>query len=425
MANQMLSSAAASALISTLNDSAATTSFNDYIYTEASNIAPPQSVQWVGLDMSSGSASSGNSIHFDITKDGFLTKAILAIDFSTTGASGDHVASAYFNTLDEITLSTNGRRICSLNRQGILSKMAYKPQECRQGYAEALQVTAAGSTTALAPHTMLLNLDMFFAEAGGKFALQTTFLQPIRCTVRFRDFSHNVTANAIEIPSATPPKLYCCYRQFSESITNEIVNKNYDSGLLSQLIASMDYENPERKQLAASGTTTSFSVNVKSTACVERCYILVCVEPEDKTSAISTATPTIVSRGFPLKLVNDVVFKSGGQEHVRVPADLLMYYGVPSSVGTKQFGSMRHSTGNANGTNYVYCIDFTMGNVDTNELSNLVSLRELSTPQIEVTCAASTAGNEGCVASCYVLWDTRSIASTSASSGRYQISLSN
>jgi hypothetical protein len=104
--------------------------------------------------------------------------------------------------------------------------MAYKPQECRQAYAEVLQVQGAGATANLTDHTVLLNLDMFFAEAGGKFALQTmtTFLQPIRCRVRFRTFSHNVT-NAIEIPAATPPKLYCCFRQFSESITNEIVNK--------------------------------------------------------------------------------------------------------------------------------------------------------------------------------------------------------
>jgi hypothetical protein len=70
-------------------------------------------------------------------------------------------------------------------------------------------------------------------QAGGKLpcSLQAAFRQPIRCTAWFRTFSHNVTSNAIEIPAATPPKLYCCYRQFLESTTNEIVNKNYDSGL--------------------------------------------------------------------------------------------------------------------------------------------------------------------------------------------------
>jgi hypothetical protein len=450
-------------LIATLSDSKATTGFNDLVYSEADQIAQPTSVQWDIIHKSSGNFVSGGTLHFDLTKAGFLSRAVLKLDYQwPTANNTNYCANPYLNTISEIDLSTNGRTICTITRESMMAHFATVPTEVRGVYEEAIMLHD-GNAAAAAPSThaqpFLLDLDFFFRKAGGKYSLFTNFLQPIRVTVKFRDWSHithgdNITARtttsvALGESSDPVPTLYCLYRNQSEDATTAVVNANYESGLLSQLLQTYSMEsgvtewthgnntgNPDPATPANAGTGRQFTVNLRDTSCIERMWVMVYVEPEnaipsDGNTPGGNHTPLgKASGGLPIPLIGDIEFMSNGTTFFKVPARMLELYGCPSTHGVGAFYSGRTGTV-AGGFNHVYCIELGTG-CDSDKVQNLLSLRELAAPTIRVTTQAPTitngAWNEswaGMQATCMVVHQRRIIATTTSNTGRFQCSLSN
>ena len=79
----MLQSDAASALISTISESANTTR-NSFVYSETDNIVPYQSVHWDNITASSGKPVSGSTMHFDLNKMGIITRMVLGLEFTAS-----------------------------------------------------------------------------------------------------------------------------------------------------------------------------------------------------------------------------------------------------------------------------------------------------------------------------------------------------
>jgi hypothetical protein len=403
------------------------------VYSESASIASQTSVQWDPIGMTSGNAGSGGTIHFDLNKNGFLTRAVLQLDFIRL--AGVQTCHPYVNAINEISLSTNGRTISTLNRAGILARLSEKPTEIRDGIGDAIGLATGASATdrpATNPFQFLLELDFMFKQS--KYSLMTNFIQPLRVSVSFRNFDDISPTNGSLLIASGSPTIHSLYRNMNEAETTRTVNENYDSGLLSQLIPTMSYENGLKRRLGdTAGDVVTFDVPINDTSCVESCFVYVTIDPEDKDWVTSEAEYKDIGR--PLELVGDIQFRSNGTDFFKVPARLLQYYGVPSQLGNAGLGSTKKDDASNGGLQFVYCLAFGTGSVDSQDVSNLISLRELATPTIRVTVKTpmtKKADGSGPVvvyqalmATCYVSWARREIATTTASTGRYQVSLSN
>ena len=441
----MLQSDAASALLATINESA-NTSRNEFVYSETSNVVPYQSVQWDNISPASlpNVITGGNTVHFDVSKMGILTKAVLGLTFTVkssvaTGTARGHLCpNAFLNCINEVVLTSGGRTISRLTQAGIMARMSEKTEDVKLGYVDATQMDS--SAKAFIPsgiaadtdveHPFLLNLDFFFQE--NKYALQTNFLQPIRLSVSFNTISNValattttvgiMTSGGVGLQGSKEPTLYVQYRNLADPVDQATIQANYADGLLTQVVENMSYENPLTLVPApgAVNTAVDYIFPLKDTSCIECIYLMVMVNPEDNTNTSVTQTGTCC----PAELQGNIIFRSNGTNFIDIPAKLLKTYGIQSQQGRNAFGSSKYSTQADGNLQNIYCIDFTSGMVDSTIISNLLSLRELSNPEIRFRYSPTT-DNASKSTTAYVSYCRRELASTISNTGRYSISLSN
>jgi len=427
MSNPQLSSNAASALISTINESP-NTSHNNYVYSETDAIIPQQSMQWDNLDKSSGDSASLSSLHWDINKNGILTKMVLGLRFLQTGsATGNLCPNWAVNCISEINISSGGRVIQRMTREGIMAHISEQPLYVKGGYISGCLMDSAVTATAATsnvPKDFFLNLYGFWEK--NKTALNTSFIQPLRVTVRFADFENVclLTSTTSVALDSDYSKLYCQYRNLQDPVDAATIQSNYGDGLLSQLITTYSQENPFsfKAETATSDAAKEYTVNLKETSCIQSMYIFVMVAPAKNPTDVNIQG----TQGKPIK-INNIVFRANGNNFVDVPGSLLQLYGSQSIHGSKGFGATNWENGTAyqsGGTKYIYKIDFGSGDTDQNILSNLLSFRELASPQVIITYATEehTRGAEHQIFVCY---KRSELSNTVSSNGKYSIALSN
>ncbi len=434
MSNPQLSSNAASALLATINESP-NTQHNSYVYSETDAIVPQTSMQWDNLVPASGSSVSSGSLHWDVNKNGYMTKMVLGFQFycdytgTASGAGAPALAPDWMlNCISEITISSGGRVIERHTRESLMAHISELPDYVRKAYVGGCHLdgtpTVLATPTATTKQTVFdvwLNVPGFWER--NKTALNTSFIQPLRVTVRFADFA-NVTSATVTGTDAEDCALamtnansicYVQYRNLQDPVDAATIQSNYGDGLLSQLITTYSQENPQKFTSPSSGSD-SFSINLKETSCVETMYIMVMRNQAKGDNTL---------RGCPVKLDN-IQFKSNGNTYVNLPAELLQLYGTQSTHGSKGFGATNDdtSTDNTGATKYVYKVDFGQGDTDRNELTNLLSFRELAAPQVIVDYTPATA-NQNTDHWIFVCYKRSELSNTISSNGRFGIALSN
>jgi hypothetical protein len=424
MSNPQLQSNAASALLATINESP-NTQHNSYVYSETDAIVPQTSMSWDNLTTQSGDNSSLGSLHWDISKNGYLTKMVLGLRFKVTSSSSGGSETLHpnwaMNCIHEITVSSGGRTIQRMTRENLLSHISDMPYYVQGAYVSGTLLKS--STTASPANSTNKDYDFFLNIPGfwekNKTALNTSFLQPLRVTVRFANFA-NVTSSAEVVVSLVDlnTRLYTQYRNLQDPIDSATIQSNFGDGLLSQLITTFSQENAMSIKPPTQDVEAPYVVELKETSCVESMYIMVMREPEG--GAVGT------SQGQPLK-INNIAFSSNGNNYVDVPASMLQLYGTQSVHGSKGFGSTNWENENSvenGGCKYIYKIDFGQGDVDSNILSNLLSFRELAAPKVTIKFAPDGDG-EGKAHNIYVTYKRSELSNTVSSNGRFQIALSN
>ena len=462
----MLASDSASALLSTISESPST-QYNDYVYSESSNIAPVTSVNWEPIEPSSGTVTS--TLHFPLSKNGWATRAVLALSGVLTGADNFHIASPIQHCIHEITLSSQGRTICTLNTAAIMAIASAAPSDVRAAYEEGAQLVSGASGVGAKTYSYFLDIPMFFGRYL-KTSLLTTFNQTMQISVSFASYQGNRTVFGTGANfEITQPKLYVQYRNLMESVTQQTVSENQDSGLLSMILPTWDYESPLEFPMkgvtfiaadAGAGIAlrnaipdvggTPFTVPLKSTSCVERMYVVCMLEPStpwdnlDVTQQPALDAGAALTWGRPFELTGNLVFSSNGTRHFDIPVDVLRIWGHP-----KQGGSSGLSTSQAahtftaaygNGLPYVYCIELCPDDGQKSDhISNLLSLRELSSAQVSGTIKALPMDAGGATAdqqaaanaavgkniTVRVCHSRRELASIVSSNGAYRVALSN
>ena len=111
--NSQLASNSASALISTINSSPAVVT-NPYVYSQNSNIDTQTSVQVLKVSPQSGSTTANSTLHFQVPKNGLLSKIVLKVPYTWTSSllSGTAVTTklrpnGLISTINEIVLSSH------------------------------------------------------------------------------------------------------------------------------------------------------------------------------------------------------------------------------------------------------------------------------------------------------------------------------
>lgn len=463
--NSMLASDSASALLSTISESPST-QYNDYVYSESSNIAPVTSVNWEPVEPSSGTTTS--TLHFPLSKNGWATRAVLALSLDVTGADNYHIASPIQHCIHEITLSSQGRTICTLNTASIMAIASAAPADVRAAYEEGAQLISGADAVPAKSYSYFLDIPMYFGRYL-KSSLLTTFNQSMQVSVSFASYKGNKTVFStganVEI---TKPKLYVQYRNLMESVTQQTVSENQDSGMLTMVLPTWDYE--QSLQFPMAGVTfiaadigggvalrnatpavggTPFTVPLKSTSCIERMYVVCMLEPSTPWDTVdATQQPALdkaaaLTWGKPLELTGNLIFSSNGTRHFDIPASVLRIWGHPKQGGSSGFSGSQAAhtfTGDyGNGLAYVYCIELCPDDgQDSSHISNLLSLRELSSAQVSGTIAAlpmggvnaadkqaaanAAVGKDITVRVCH---SRRELASIVSSNGAYRVALSN
>lgn len=422
MSNPQLSSNAASALLATINESP-NTQHNSYVYSETDSITPQTSMQWDNLESQSGSSASSQSVHFDINKNGYMTKLILGLRFhaAASSATGLLCPDWVLNCISEISISSGGRVIERHTRESLFAHISECPSYVKGAYAAGLGLSATATPVGTnagdaIDKDVFLNIPGFWEK--NKTSLNTSFLQPLRVTVRFANFANvtNATDTVVTLDDAYT-RAYVQYRNMQDPVDAATIQSNYGDGLLSQLITTYSQENPVTYKSATTAVSKPMKMQLKETSCVESMYIMLVENP-----AVGSNAQT----GRPLKL-DHIEFKSNGNSYVNLPAELLQLYGTQSTHGSKGFGAANWDLTNSvedGATKYVYKIDFGQGDTDRNELTNLLSFRELANPEIIVKHTPdSTAFNKD--VNLFVTYKRSELSNTVSSNGRFAIALSN
>jgi len=326
-----------------------------------------------------------------------------------------------------------------LTRADILSYISSLPGDVRGAYDKGLHLGANGAVAGGAdPDVWPIYLDLPFFFRNLKTSPLTTFCQPLQIEVNWTGFKAN---NSVfewgEDVTITDVTLYCRFQSMMEQTTNETVNSLYDSGLLTTAVRTYTDENAEDFTIVATGAGVAsptsadleFTVPIKTTSVITRCYVYATIEPNTAWSTVAgvTAAENARARGRPVPLTGNLTFRSNGQDHISVPVDLLRYYGECSQQGQGGFSSSQHGedSATANGSDYVYCLDWGSGQ-DTQKYSGYMSCRELASPQITGTVAANPqwAMENGTKCTVHVQFERIELCVTVSSNGKMNISLS-
>ncbi len=443
MSNPQIASNSSSSLLSTISSSSAVMT-NPYVYSQTSNVSEFTSTQWVKTDPQSGTYTSNSTVNFDIAKMGLVGRCILDLPFeqAPNAVATDTLCPNYpIWAIQEIVLSSQGRTISRLDRSCIMARIGERPNYTKSGIEDSFLLSATGSvigTSFPATRTDDENhayLTLDFAFNDDQYALDTLFLQSCRISVVIGNLSaltKTTSSNAFSQSLAiATPALYIQYKNQNQMSSDALTSANYSSGLLSSILPTMVSESVAYKDFdATEGTINDIVVNLKETSCVENIYVMAIVHPENSGTTAPTGDPLAGGDNFagcciPLHISGNIVFSSNGQNWFDLPARLIGTYGWESQEGRNAYSNCPEATLTTSGAMpYVYCLNMSQGGLITNHVQGLLSMRELSNPTISFKCRSSAASADKKVG-IHICYSTRQLATVVASSGQYNISLSN
>jgi hypothetical protein len=433
MSNPLIASNQNSALVATILESKDAIS-NPFMYSE-SGITPPHSVQIINVQPSTGATAvtASKTMDFDLPKVGLLRRMTFTAEVTVPDSTADTAVglskTGHLFVIDSVELLSSGRRISLLTKEMILAKISDKPEYVRRAYEQALHTADGGKTPAGGnavvttgnTRTVMLPLDFFFSNSN-KYALNTSFVEPLRIRIKYGNLLHGGEAAAGkydgDLISVANPELLCEYRDLPNNYGDETIEENFGSGMLTQLIENYTYESPETKSVDNLNNSQKVTIDLKETGGVKAMYVVAYVHHDQAGDADARA-----ASNTPLQ-IDHVAFKAGGQTILDVPAEYLRFFGNQSdNVDKFAVCGTKVSTQDA-GTQNVVKIDF---GFDRNNLSNVISFRELHAPQLEITFKTDAFTNldnadEVTIQVCH---SVAQLMTTQSSTGKINISLSN
>jgi len=433
MSNVLINSNQNSALVATILESSNAIK-NPFVYAE-DNIIPPHSIQYISVPPVNPSQLVMNgTLDYDLPKNGLIRRIYVDASFTkTTGVDGFPQSGFLFN-FESIELLSSGRRICLLTTEGMAAIASSTPDYVRRAYERSWHM--GNSTTTVdadvSNSKVCFPIDMFFSE-GDRYALNTAFTEPLRIRIKLGN-GNNANDGGVSKPhSITQCNLQIEFRELPNNYTDALIEENYGDGMLTQLIKNFTYETP--KSYTGTSTATErqkFTVDLKENGAVKSLYVM-CYMPHDADPA-----SVKVRQSDQFVPIDNIKLTASGQTIMDVPAELLYRWGK-SKDGYERCYSTSTALASAAGTlgstlENIIKIDFGIGG---DNCSNVISFRELSNPQLEITLKPTTNASPdlgqghaltthaGEVCRCQVVYEVQQLMTTQSSTGRINLSLSN
>ena len=288
-------------------------------------------------------------------------------------------------------------------------------------------VTAISATNNTFVRDCYLNLD--FPLMSQQLAIDTLFVQNIRISISMGSLSDCIlyNSNGTTEPIATnyltysEPSLFMEFRNQDMASSDALTNSNFSSGLLTQIMTNT-YENEPTLYQAMVAGSNKMSIQLKNSSCISGFYVFISTDYNDDTSVLGT------EGGFAKKIKN-IKFSSNGQSWVDCDANLVGYFSLKNQDGLNGYDSVPQQDGSDKSpSSYIYYVNMASSGINSNKLSNLLSLRELSNPTVEIefynpltTVILGQTDKIGM----RIVYNTAQLSSIVSSSGQYNISLSN
>lgn len=442
MSSAILNAQASSAVVATVNSSSGLV--EPFVYQETGRLTSPGAVQLLNVPSDNAAITAGRSHSFSIPKNGLLTGIWLELDMPkpvdaddddvdvaadtttvaqtelNTGAlaldSADTVgfaATGLYGLIASARIETSGRIIEELDLQSILARIS----DLSFGERRAVEQAAcmAGNPKQGGSYKKCIWLPFYFnAEHPGggdpRYAWNSLFCEPLRCVVTLSDCKviYGKAANtAFSVSEPDGMDLLCKYHVPSDAAMDAIVNKNYGSGMLSQLVSVMRPEADFSFTPTSTGTATH-TVDLKTNEAIEKIYFM-CTE---EGSSTGNTYAKALKHKAPLE-IETVELKFNNSSVFACPGEWVKHFGRVGGHGDGTDASY------ANSMQYVYCLDF--ASIRGTGTSGIIATRELSNPQLSLGVRVGTANAAHKI---HVRYSTKAFLTTNANSGRVSLSIS-
>lgn len=427
--NATLASAESSAVISTLKESK---QVNSFVYSEGGKLHVNHSLQVSTIPISSGTVGANRTFTFNLPKNGLLGNTWLKVQMpghaqeaaddnsierdGTPGAASNVEGFSRLGLLkmvESIKLESSGRVLESLSKWQILQRLSDLPVQERAAAEESYRMNSRDPEAT--PYTACLLLPFFWYKDMGRYHLDTDFQEAHRIVVTLNacetvyDEADGVEAYVAHVP--TTADLICEYRQVDDHTRQEIVQKNYGSGMLSKVVR-LSREEAYSTDTPGSTAEREVVVDLKESDCITGIYIAV----ECPNVGAKASYATAEKEGTPVECTNfEVVF--AGQSIMNVPGEWVQHYG--RSYGRPSQRADAHTSTFTTGNALTFCYKISFGGLHS-DMSNVVALREISRAQLRIKYKPAAAATHNI----HVGYESVSFLTTSSATGRTNLSIS-
>jgi hypothetical protein len=406
MSNAILSSNANSSLINTLLSSESTRNPNVY---STKQITPPYASTYSKCIPQTMSVSSGSPQSYNLMKYGFIQQVLFTYEKEYTAAGVVNEDQVIFSAndccrvIDEIELLAAGRLV-SMIRGDSLFAMFSDLSESESIPVRASATGQRATATALASggkFTARYCVPIVFPQFESiDTQLNAQFLENLSINIKYGTITN--TEQGAGTATIVPESMYMRvrYKSFDESQMSQILSANYDAPQLAQL-SSRWYDEAPQTHTATAADKQEVTVKLANTDCVEDFFVVA------YTAAKNTPYAPVV--------IDSVRLEASGQVLTELNAEELLY----SRLSDNGWASCQDLASSGTGR---HVAKLQVGLDTSHILSNCLSMRELNSPQMVVTLTGLT---NGTIYAVRVVERTAAIFSTTSSSGRYAMALSN
>ncbi len=403
MSNPILQSNQSSAVVATVNESDVTVPF---VYNEKSRLIKPHSLQVLPITSTSGSTAPQSACSYDVAKNGIAVGFYLEVNLIGLPTNNYKFnALGILNLIDEVSLTTSGRVVEKLDAYQIVSRYASLPL-ARQG---ALSVTCGNDETITTASTKTyIWLPFYMFRDSARYGILTNFEEPHHVEVKWSKYTQTLvrgTANT-SLPqstihnniSVTSANLLVHYKQLADDDVNEMIRKNYSNGMLSRLVGISKREQSHYVQGIVSNDTYTESVELHETEAIRGMTVLVTHLGE-------------------LANITNIKLTFNNTDVLDVGEDFLHTFASNWDMHSASFGSHARDE---QIHDYKRAVRLDLGIGNDTALDNVIALREMNNPRVEVQFDPIRAGEH----QIHIIYETATFLTCSADTGRVQLSIS-
>lgn len=405
---------------------------------------PNNAVQWLThTPVGSNSISASSSIQFELQRYGYLRGCVFECDYSNAGlangtnayGTAKNIKNLFPRLIHEIEFHSSSRRLARLSGKNYYALLKNAQSEARTLLSTNALCSGESDFLGTSTKTGKFRLPLLFSFFENiATSVDSSFVEPLRITVKFGDLvvgGHSAeqgTATSTSVvgsqtASLSNPKMHCEYRTLSREMTDMTVESNYSQPLTQY---AYDYVDENPKDFTPSATATStVKIPITDNSCATDIYVYV-EKPVDtmrKTGVPANVDVDFASRGIPLALIESVKLVCSGQTICELSPQVMDLFSYKSAHGGNYYGGesklFSAGSGSTAFTENVVRIPLSMVHEHAVANSGSLALRELGSPEIELTISSTTAITHRA----NVMLRVQRLISTDPSSGRMVVSV--